>query len=143
MRFELQLNTSNEKQIKNYTILRGNDVIVTVSSLYLYIPGLVSSPEQQQSFNKTNKSSFTVSFGSWLIDRKPVNSIGYRLGVRSASKINVSLNLMAVHQKTQHDKPPRPPNHFNEAVFDIVDVKRYFVEFEGIRYPKEPIETKY
>ena len=88
--FELQLKTWNEIRIINYTTLKGNDVKLTVNFLYLYIPGLVSSPEQRQIFNKTNKSSFTLSFGSWLVDRKPViTGDEYQLAVVSASKINV------------------------------------------------------
>ena len=30
-------------------------------------------------------------------------------------------------------------NRFNDAIFDNVAVENYFVEIEGIRYPKGPI----
>ena len=50
--FQLQLKTSNEKQITLYTTHGGNDVIVTINSNYLYIPSLVPSAEQQQKFNE-------------------------------------------------------------------------------------------
>ena len=41
------------------------------------------------------------------------------------------------------DNPARPPNKFNNAVFDHVGVKRYFVEIDGFRYAKDPVETKF
>ena len=61
----------------------------------------------------------------------------------SASSFNVPLYLIAARQKIQRDNPARPPNQFNNAVFDNVDVKRCFVEIDRIRYPKVPIETNY
>ena len=72
--FELQLKLSNEKQNIISTTLRGNDANVTNNSLYLYITSLVPSPEQQQTFNESIRQSFTLSFDSWVTDRKPVNT---------------------------------------------------------------------
>ena len=43
--FELQLETSNEKQKFIYTTLAGNDVNVTINSLYSCVPSLVPSLE--------------------------------------------------------------------------------------------------
>ena len=77
-----------------------------------------------------------------LID-KPVNTGNeYQLDIGSASNINVPLYLRAAHQKTLRDNPARPPNQFNNGVFDNVDVKRFVVEIDVIRYPKNPIEKK-
>ena len=78
-----------------------------------------------------------------MTDRKPVNSGNeYQLDIGSASNNNVPLYFLAAHQKTQRDNPAKPPNQFNNAVFDKVDVKRFFVEIDGLRYPKDPLEKK-
>ena len=144
MRFELQLKTSNEKQNVLYTTLGGNDVNVTTNSIYLYIPSLVPSAEQQQLFNEAIRENFTLSFDAWVTDRKPVNTGNeYQLDIGSASNINIPLYLIVAHQKTQRDTPARPPYLFNNAVFDNVDVKRYFVEIDCVRYPKDPVETSF
>ena len=142
--FEFQLKTSNEKQKNIYRTLGGNDVNVTINSLYLYIPPIVPSPEQQQFFNEAIRQSFKLSFDYWVTDRKPVNTGNeYQLDRGSASNISIPSYLKAVHQQTQRDNPASPPNHFINAVFDIVGVKRYFVEIDGIRYPKDPIGTNF
>ena len=142
--FELQLKTSNEKQNIFYTTLGGNDVNITINSIYLYIPSLVPSAEQQQMFNEAIRENFTLSFDAWVTDRKPVNTGNeYQLDIGSASNINIPLYIIVAHQKTQRDNPARPPNQFNNAVFDNVDVKRYFVEIDGVRYPKDPVETNF
>ena len=142
--FELQLKTSNEKQNILYTTLGGNDVNVTINSIYLYIPSIVPSAEQQQMFNEAIRENFTLSFDAWVTDRKPVNTGNeYQLDIGSASNINIPLYLIVAHQKTQRDNPARPFNQFNNAIFDHVDVKRYFVEIDGVRYPKDPVETNF
>ena len=142
--FDLQLKTSDEKQNIIYKTLGGNDVSVTINSIYLFIPSLVSSPEQQQIFNESITQSFTLSFDLWVSERKPVNTGNEcQLGIRSASEIRAFLYLIAAHQKTQRDNPATPSNQFNNAVFDNLDVRRYFVEIDGVRYSKDPVERNF
>ena len=142
--FELQLKTTNEKQNIIYTTLGGNDINVTINSIYLYILSLVPSAEQQQIFNEATRETSTLSLDAWVSDRKPViTGNEYQLDIGSASDINVPLYLKVAHQKTQRENPARPPNQFNNAVFDNVGVKRYFVEIDGVRYPKDSIETNF
>ena len=144
--FELQLKTSNKKRNIIYTDLGfgGNDINITINSIYLYKPSLVPSAEQQQLFKEAIRENFTLSFEAWVTDRKPVNTgNAYQLDIGSASNINIPLYLIVAHQKTQGDNPARPPNQFNNAVFDNVDVKRYFVEIDGVRYPNDPVETNF
>ena len=138
------MKTSDEKQKFIYTILGGNDVNVTINSLFLYIPSLTPSAEQQQMFNEAIRESFTLSFDAWVTDRKPVNTGNeYQLDIESASNINIPLYLIVAHQKTQRENPARPPNQFNNAVFEYVDLKRYFFEIGGFTYPKNPVETSF
>ena len=142
-RLRIKLKTSDEKKII-YTTLGGNDTNVTINTIYLFIPSIVPSPEQQQKFNESIRRRFTLSFDLWVSDRKPVNEGNeYQLDIGSGSNINGPLYVIAAHQKTQRDKPARPPNQFNNAVFDNADVKNFFVEIDGDRYPKDPVETNY
>ena len=144
--FELQLKTSNEKRNFIYTSLGfgGNDNNVTIKSIYLYIPSLVPSAEQQQLFNEAIKENFTLSFDVWVTDRKPVNTGNeYQLVIGSASNNNFPLFLIVAHEKTQSVNPARRVNQYNNAIFDHIDAKRYFVEIDGVRYPKDPIETNF
>ena len=117
---------------------------MTNNCIYLYILSLVPSAEQQQIFNEAFRESFTLCFDAWVTDRKPVNTGNeYQLDIGSASDINVPLYLIFAHQITQRENRARPPNQFNNAVFDKFDAKRYFVEIDGVRYPRDPVETKF
>ena len=79
-----------------------------------------------------------------MTDRKPVNTGNdYQLDIGSASNIIVPLYLIAAHQKTQRDNPAKPPNQFHNPVFDNADAKKYFLEIDGIGYPKDSIEKNY
>ena len=112
--------------------------------LYLYIPSLLPSSEQQQFFNEIFRQIFTLSFDSWVTDRKPVDTGNeHQLHVGSASNINVPLYLLAAHQKTQRGHQAKSPIQFNNALSDKVDVKRFFVKIDAYRYPEDPIETNY
>ena len=57
---ELQVRTTPEKQNVVHTTLRGNDVEVTISSLYPYIASVVPSPAQQQLFIESVKKSVFI-----------------------------------------------------------------------------------
>ena len=95
-------------------------------------------------FNEAIREDFTLSFDAWVTDRKPViTGNEYQLDIGSASNINLHLYLIVAHQKTQRKNIVRPPSQYNNAVFDHVDVKRYFVEINGVRYPKDPVETNF
>ena len=144
--FELQLKTSNEKRNIIFTSLGfgENDINITISSIYLYIPSLVPSAEQQHLFNEAIRENFTLFFDAWVTDRQPVNTGNeYQLDIGSASNINTPLYLIVAHQKTQRGDVVRPPNQYNNAVFDHANVTRYFVEIDGVRYHKDPIETNF
>ena len=62
LEFELQLKISNEKRNIIYThhVFGEIDIIVTINSIYLYIPTLVPSAEQQHMFNEAIRENFTL-----------------------------------------------------------------------------------
>ena len=143
--FELDLRTSNKKRDILYTTLDDDDVNVTITSISLFIPQLIPSPEAQVIFNEAISQTFTLSYESWTTDRKPVDTEReFQLDISSASNTNSPLYLIAAHQKTQRPGPANPANNlsnnrFNNAIFDHVDVRKYYSEIDEIRYPKNPI----
>ena len=147
--FYLDLRTSNRKQDILYTTLGDNDVNVTINSIRLFIPQIKPSPETQVIFNEAISQTFTLSYESWTTDRKPVDTAReIQVDMSSASNINSPLYLIAAHQKTQRPDPANPANNlsnnrFNNAIFDHVDVRKYYSEINGIRYPKNPVMVNY
>ena len=147
--FELDLRTSNRKRDILYTTLDDDDVNVTINSISLYIPQLIPSPETQVIFNEAISETFTLSYESWTTDRKPVDTAReFQVDISSASNINSPLYLIAAHQKTQRPDPANPANNlpnnrFNNSIFDHVNVRKYYSEIDGIRYPKNQVMVNY
>ena len=147
--FELDLRTSNGKQDILYTNLGDNDVNVTITSTNLFIPQTIPSPETQVYFNEAISKTFTLSYESWTTDRKPVDTAReFQIDISSASNINSPLNLIAAHQKTQRPDPTNPAsilsnNRFNNSIFDDVEVRKYYSEIDGVRYPKNPVMVNF
>ena len=147
--FELDLRTSNRKQDILYTNLGDNDVNVTIISINLFIPQIIPSPETQVYFNEAISKTFTLSFESWTTDRKPVDiAREFQIDISSASNINSPLYLIAAHQKTQRPDPANPANNlsnnrFNNSIFDDLEVKKYYSEKDGVRYPKNPVMVNF
>ena len=51
----------------------------------------------------------------------------YQLGMGSASNVNPVLYLPARQQQTDSEIPARPPNQFNNAIFDIANVRKHLL----------------
>ena len=145
--FELDLRTSNRKQDILYTTLGDNDVNVIINNINLFIPQKIPTPETQVYFNEAISKTFTLSYESWTTDRKPVNTAReFQLDISSASNINSPLYLIAAHQKKQRlDAAGNrlPNNRFNNAIFDEVEVRKYYSETDGVRYPKNPVMVNF
>ena len=139
--FALDSRTSNRKQDILCTIPGDNDVNVTIKSISLFIPQIIPSPETQVIFNDDISKFFSLSYESWTTDRKPGDTAReLQIDILSASTINSPLCLIAAHQKTQRAELADPANNlsnnrFNNAIFDHVEVRKYYSERDGIRYP--------
>ena len=122
----------------------GNDIIVTINSISLYIPSLIPNTETQVFFIEAFTKSFTLSYETWTTDSKPVDTAKeFQIDISSASNIYSPLYLIAAYEQTQRDNPARPPNQYNNAIFDHVKVRKYYSEKDGMRYRKNPIMVNY
>ena len=97
-------------------------------------------------FSEAISQTFTLSYESRTTDRKPARE--FHLDISSASNIISPLYIIAVHQKTQRPDPANPANNlsnnrFKNAIFDHVDVRKYYSEIDGIRYPKNPVMVNF
>ena len=118
-----------------------NDITVTINSLYLFVPNLIPNSETQVIFNEAIMNNYTIKFDSWYTERK-ISNDGRELQVDigSAQHINSPLYLITVFQTA--DRTTANKNS-NPAIFDNNNVTKYFVEIDGIRYPKDGVLTNY
>ena len=114
-----------------------NDITVTINSLYLYVPKLIPSTSTQLMFNEAIMNNYTITFDSWYTERKISNDgRELQIDVASAQGINSPKYLISAFQTNARTTPNKANN---PAIFDHINVTKYFVEIDGIRYPKDGV----
>ena len=114
-----------------------DDINVTINSLYLYVPQLIPSTTTQVMFNEAIMNNYTITFDSWYTERK-ISNDGRELQVDigSAQHINSPKYLISAFQTNARTTPNK---NSNPAIFDDNHVTKYFVEIDGVRYPKDGV----
>ena len=114
-----------------------NDINVTVNTLYLYVPKFIPSTSTQVMFNEAIMNNYTITFDSWYTERKNSNDgRELQVDIGSAQQINSPKYLISAFQtpaRTTLNKASNP------AIFDNNHVTKYFVEIDGVRYPKDGV----
>ena len=81
-------------------------------------------------------------FDWWTTDRRTINTgLDYQCVKGSSSDIKNPTYLIAAHQNEAGTGVPNKANKI--ALFDHYDVRKYFVEMIGVRYPKDAIILDY
>ena len=138
--FHISFKTANLQDILFTTIATDNNV--TINSLYLFVPTFIPSPETQLMFNDSIKNSFSLSFDSWTTDRKIVNTgLEYQVDIGSSANTNSPKYLIVSHQTAVRAGASNKAN--NISIFDNLDVRKYFVEIDGVRYSKDSVDVNY
>ena len=114
-----------------------DDINVTIISLYLYVPQLIPSTGTQVMFNEAIMNNYTITFDSWYTERK-ISNDGRELQVDigSAQHINSPKYLISAFQTNARTTPNKASN---PAISDNNHVTNFFVEIDGIRYPKDGV----
>ena len=133
--FHLKFKMNDLQDIIFTTIADDNNV--TINSLYLYVPKLIPSTSTQVMFNEAIMNNYTITFDSWYTERK-ISNDGRELQVDigSAQNINSPKYLISAFQTAVRTTASK---NSNPAVFDRNNVTKYFVEIDGIRYPKDGV----
>ena len=136
--FHITLKTNDLQNIIFTTL--ANDINVTINSLYMFVPILTPNSETQVFFNESIKNNYTLTFDSWYTERKIVTDVGeFQVDIASSQSTNSPKYLIAAHQTEDRIGTAHKAN--NIAIFDHVDMKKYFVEIDGYPYPKESVLT--
>ena len=118
-----------------------DDIIVTINSLYLFIPNLIPSVETQFLFNEATQNNYKIYYDEYFTERRVISDILVQHDTGSAQKVNSPKYLIRAHQRK--DRIITPNKNNNIAIFDNLDIRKYFVEIDGIRYPRDGVSINY
>ena len=137
--FHLLFKTANLQDII-YTSME-DDINVTINSMYLYIPNLIPSVETQLMFNEATQNIYKISFDEWYTERRIISDLLVQHDIGSAQNVIQPKYLICAHQTNLRATPP--DKKINIAIFDNMDLRKYYVEIDGQRYPRDTILINY
>ena len=131
---------TNDLQDVIYTSM-DDDIKVTINSLYLYIPNLIPSVETQLMFNEATQNNYKISFDEWYTERRVICDMIFELDIGSAQQDNSPKYLICAYETT--DRTNAPDKKINIAIFDNLDLRKYHVEKDSLRYPRDDLLINY
>ena len=114
-----------------------DDINVTNYSLCLYIPNLIPSVETQLMFNEATQNNYKISFDEWYTERRIISDLLIQHDIGSAQQVIQPKYLICAHQTNLRTTTPDEKN--NIAIFDNMDIRKYYVEIDGQRYPRDSV----
>ena len=133
--FHLLFKTANSQHFI-YTSM-ADDINVTIISLYLYIPNLIPSVENQIMFNEANQNNYKISFDEWYTERRIISDLLIQHDIGSAQQDFQPKYLICAHQTNLRTATSN--KKINIAIFDNMDIRKYYVEIDGQRYPRDSV----
>ena len=137
--FHLTFKTANLQDII-YTSM-ADDINVTINSLYLYVPNLKPSVETQLMFNEATQNNYKISFDEWYTERRIISDLLVQHDIGSAQNVISNKYLIRAHQTSL--RSTTPDEKINIAIFDNMDIRKYYVEIDGQRYPRDSVLINY
>ena len=131
--FHLTFKT-NDLQDIIYTSMT-DDINVTNNNLYLYIPNLIPSVETQVIFNEATQNNYKIFYDEWLRERRIISDTITQLDIGSSQNVQSPKYLIGAHQT--RDRIDAPISTKNVAIFDNLDLRKYYIEIDGQRYSRD------
>ena len=134
--YHLTFKTNDLQKIIFTTI--ATDVNITINFLFLYVPIIFPSTDTQVMFNESIQNIYTIFNDCWFTERR-ISTDGDEVQVDfgTAQHVNSPKYLIASFQTEARIGVPNKAT--NIAIFDNVNVRKYFCEINSYRYPKDAV----
>ena len=118
-----------------------DDINVTTNSLYLYVPNLEPNVVNQVMFNEATQNNFKITFDEWYTERRIISDTITQLDNGSSQHVNSPKYLIGAHQTRTRADTANKNN--NIAIFDNLNLQKYYVAIDSVRYPRESVLVNY
>ena len=118
-----------------------DDVNVTINNLYLFLPNLIPSVETQLMFNEATQNNYKISFDEYYTERRVISDMIVQHDIGSAQQVIAPKNLICAHQTKE--RMDGANKNKNNAIFDHLNLRNYFVEIDSIRYTRDSLLINY
>ena len=118
-----------------------DDINVTINNLYLYVPNLIPSVETQVMFNEATQNIYKTSYDEYFTERQVISDQITQLHVGSSQNVQSPKYIIGAHQTRARSDTANRNN--NIAIIDHLNLKKYYVEIDGKRYPRDSVLLNY
>ena len=118
-----------------------DDINVTNNNLYLYVPNLIPSVETQVMFNEATQNNYKISFDEWYTERRIISDTITQMDIGTSQDVNSPKYLIDAHQTRIRADTANKNN--NIAIFDNLNLQKYYVEIDSVRYPQDSVLVNY
>ena len=118
-----------------------DDINVTINNLYLYVPNLIPSVETQVIFNEATQKNYKISYDEYFTERRIISDMITQLNIGSSQIDQSPKYLIGAHQTRIRADTANKNN--NIAIFDHLNFKKFYVENDGLRYPRDSVLVNY
>ena len=102
-----------------------------------YIPDI----ETQLMFHESIRKVYRIFFEDWFTERRVVSDTLTQIEIGSAHSVNSPKYLIASHQTAARLNTPN--KGLNISRFDNLNVRKFFLEIDSLRYPRDAVLTNY
>ena len=114
-----------------------DDINVTINNLYLYVPNLFPNVETQVMFNEATQNNYKISFDEWYTERTINSDTITQMDIGTSQHVNSPKYLIGAHQTRIRADTANKNN--NIAIFDNLNLQKYYVEIDSVRYPRDNV----
>ena len=118
-----------------------DDINVTINNLYLYVPNLFPNVETQVMFNEATQNNYKIIFDEWYTERRVISDTITQLDIGSSQNVQSPKYLIGAHQTRIRADTANKNN--NIAIFDNLNLQKYYVEIDSVRYPRDNVLVNY
>ena len=92
-------------------------------------------------FDEAIQNNYRIFFDEWYTEKKLVTDAVYQYDIGSAQSVNSPKYLIATHHTSGRLNARN--KRVNISRFDNLYVRKYFVEIDGIRFPRDSVLINY
>ena len=133
--FHLMFKTNDLQNIIYSTM--ADDINVTINNLYLYVPNLIPSVETQVMFNEITQNNYKIYYDEYFTERRVISDQITPLDIGSSQNVQSPKYLIGAHQTRARADTANKNN--NIARFDHLNLRKYYVEIDSLRYPRDSV----
>ena len=86
-------------------------------------------------FNEATQNIYKISYYEYYTERRVIKYMITQVDIGSSQQVNSPKFLIGAHQ-TRAGADTTDKND-NIAIFDNLDLRKYFIEVDGLRYPRD------